>query len=59
METVAQVFTDIAFLDKHSPYFYIRNGFKLFKEKVLKIIPKYGRTKAQSWPQGSKSNNDI
>ena len=34
-ETVAYVFTDIPFLEK---------------EKALKMITKYGRTDAKSWP---------
>ena len=38
------VFTDISFLDSQSPFF-----FKVF-DKALEIIPKYARTKAQSWP---------
>ena len=48
VETVAYVFTDIRFLDSHSPYFFIKNGFKLLKEKALEMIPKYGRTEVQS-----------
>ena len=49
METVAYVFTDIPFLHSHIPYFFIKNGLKLVKEKDLEMIPKYGRTGAQSW----------
>ena len=49
METVAYVFTDIRFLDSHSPYFFIKNGFKLLKEKTLEMIPKFGRTEVQSY----------
>ena len=48
-ETVAYVFIDIPFLGSHSPYF-LKNRLQLFKEKVLKMIIKYGRTEAQSWP---------
>ena len=33
---------------------FLKNGLELFQEKALKMIPKYGRTKAQNWPQGSK-----
>ena len=29
---------------------FLKNGLELFKEKALKMIPKYGRTQAQSWP---------
>ena len=47
VDTVAYVFTDIRFLDGHGLYFFIENGFKLRKEKALKMIPKYGRTEAQ------------
>ena len=37
---------------------FLKIGLELFKEKALKKIPKYGRTQAQSWPQGSGKNND-
>ena len=46
VETVAYVFTDIPFLDSHSPYFF-KNGLKLLKDKALEIIPKYGRTEVK------------
>ena len=29
---------------------FLKNDLELFKEKALKMIPKYGRTQAQSWP---------
>ena len=48
METVAYVFTDIPVLDRHNPCFFKIN-LKLLKDKALEIIPKYGRTEAQSW----------
>ena len=35
----------------------LKNGLKLLKDKVLEIVPKYGRTEAQSWPLGSGKNN--
>ena len=38
---------------------FIKNGFKLLKEKAFKIISKYGRNEAQNWPQGSKENNNF
>ena len=50
VETVAYVFTDNPFLDSHSPYFFLKNGLKLLKEKKLEVIPNYGRAEAQSWP---------
>ena len=51
VETVAYVFTDIPFLDSHSPaLFFIKNDFNLLKEKALEMIPKYRRAEAQSWP---------
>ena len=28
----------------------LKNGLKFLKDKALEIIPKYGRTEAQSWP---------
>ena len=28
----------------------LKNGLKLLKGKVLAVIPKHGRTEAQSWP---------
>ena len=36
---------------------FLKNSSELFKEKTLKMIPKYGRTEAQSWPYGSGKNN--
>ena len=50
---------DIPFLDCHSPFFFIKNGFKLLKEKALKMTPIYGRAETGSWPQGSEKNNSI
>ena len=41
---------NIPFLDSQSPYFKKKNSLELFKERALKMIPKYGRTEAQSWP---------
>ena len=29
---------------------FLKNGIKLLKDKALEVIPKYGRTEAQSWP---------
>ena len=29
---------------------FSKNSLELFKEKALKMIPKYGRTESQSWP---------
>ena len=40
--------TDILFLGSHSPYF-LKNGLDLFKEKAIKMIPKYGRWKLLWW----------
>ena len=37
----------------------LKNGLKFLKDKVLEIIPKYGRTEAQSQPQGSGKNDNI
>ena len=39
LETVAYVFTDILFLDNHILTF-LKNGFKLLKDKALQTIPK-------------------
>ena len=36
---------------------FLKNGLELLKEKALKIIPKYGRTKTQSSPKGIGKNN--
>ena len=49
METATHVSTDIQFLNSHSPYFYVKSGLKLFKEKALEMTPKYRRTEAQRW----------
>ena len=48
--TVTHVFTHTPSLGKRSPYFFIKNGLKLFKEKALEMLPKYGKIEAQSWP---------
>ena len=40
VETVTYVFTDIPFLDSHSPYYIIKNGLKMLMEKALEKIPK-------------------
>ena len=37
VETVTYIFTDIPFLDNHSLYFFIKNGFKLLREKRWKL----------------------
>ena len=37
----------------------LKNGLMLLKDKALQIIPKYGRTEAQSQPQGSGKNNNT
>ena len=29
---------------------FSKNGLELLKEKTLKMIPKHGRTEAESWP---------
>ena len=51
METVAYVFTDIPLLfGQPQPLLFLKNGLQLLKEKALEMIPKYGRTEAQSWP---------
>ena len=50
VETVAYVFTDIPFLDNHSPYLFIWNDLKLLKERALEMVFKCGRAEAQSWP---------
>ena len=55
METVAYVFTDIRLLDSHNPYFVIKNGFKLLKEKVLEMIPNMEELKYKV----SEKNNNI
>ena len=40
---------------------FLKNGLKFLKEagSSLEIIPKYGRTEAQRWPQGSGKSNNI
>ena len=43
VKKVTYVFTDIPVLDSHSPYF-LKNGLKLLKYKLLAIIPNYERT---------------
>ena len=46
VETVTYVFTDILFLESHSLYSF-KKCLKLLKDKVLEIIPKYGRTEVK------------
>ena len=41
---------DIPFLDSHSPFFFIKNGLKLLKERALEMTPKCGRAETRSWP---------
>ena len=49
METVAYVFTDILLLfGQPKPLFFLKNGLQLLKQKAFEMIPKYGRTEAQS-----------
>ena len=49
--TVAYVFTDIRLLfEQPQLLLFLKNGLQLLKEKAFQIIPKYGKTKAQSWP---------
>ena len=51
VKTVAYVFTDIPLLfGQPQPLLFLKNGLQLLKEKALEMIPKYGRTEAQSWP---------
>ena len=47
------VIIDIPFFNSHS-----QSNF-LLKEKGLDMIPKYGRTEAQSWPYGSEKNTNV
>ena len=37
----------------------LKNGLMLLKDKALEIMLKYGRTEAQSQPQGSGKNNNT
>lgn len=46
MDTAACLFSDIRFSDSHRPYFFIKNGLALLKEKALEILSKYGRTES-------------
>ena len=49
--TVSYVFTDIPLVfGQPQPLLFLKNGLQLLKEKAREIIPKYGRTEAQSWP---------
>ena len=47
---ISCLFTDIPFLDSHSTDYFIKVGLKMLIEKVLEMILKYRRAKAQSWP---------
>ena len=49
--TVVYVFTEVSLLfGQPQPLLFLKNGLQLLKEKALEMIPKYGRTEAQSWP---------
>ena len=49
--TVAYVFTDIPLFFGHpQPLLFLKNDLHLLKDKALEMIPKCGRTEAQSWP---------
>ena len=51
MVTVAYVFTDIPLFFGHpQPLLFLKNDLHLLKDKALEMIPKCGRTEAQSWP---------
>ena len=45
VKTVIYFFTDMPFLESHSPSFSKKNGLKLLKEKALDMLPKDGRVK--------------
>ena len=45
----SNVFIDISFWTA-TVLTFLKNGLEFLKEKALKIIPKYGRTEAQSSP---------
>ena len=38
---------------------FLRSGLKLLNEKAIEMTPKYRRTEAQSWPNGSRKNSNI
>ena len=58
--TVAYVFTNIPlFFWQPQPLLFLKNGLHLLKEKALKMIHKYGRSEAPSWPLGNVKNDDI
>ena len=60
VKTVAFVFADIPLLFRQPhPLLFLKNDLRLLKKKALEMIPKYGRTEAQSWPWGSGKNNNI
>ena len=51
VETVAYVFTNIPLLfGPPQSLLFLKNGLQLLKEKALQMVPKYGKTEAQSWP---------
>ena len=56
VETVAYIFTDILFLESHSPYFF-KKWLKLLKDKAVEIIPKNGRTEKKVGLGSGKNNN--
>ena len=51
VETAGYVFTDILFLENHSPYFF-KKWLKI--NKALEIISKYGRTEAKVGPRAAE-----
>ena len=38
---------------------FLRSGLKLLNENAVEMTPKYRRTEAQSWPNGSRKNNNT
>ena len=57
---VAYVFTNILlFFEQPQPLIFLKNNLHLLKEKAVKMIHKYGRSEAQSWPLGNVKNDNI
>ena len=57
-ETFTYAFTDIPFFDNRSPYLF-KKWLKVAQRNAVEMTPKYRRTEAQSWPNGSRKNNNI
>ena len=59
VETVADSLLIFRFWTSTVLIFLVKMAFKLLKEKVLEMIPKYWKAQAQIWPEGNETNQNV